>query len=76
MADSKIPPSTPADKPTDIPARPLADSSSDDKLDDNGDPWRHPPVVPKEEGPLESFARSVSETVTGPLAGKPGKPKA
>jgi hypothetical protein len=45
-------------------------------LDDNGDPWRHPPVAPKDESPRESFARSVSETVTGPLADKPGKPKA
>lgn len=67
MADSKIP----ADKPADIPARPLAESQPDDK----GDPWRHPPVAPKEEGPLESFGRSISETVTGPLEGKPGKPK-
>ena len=71
MAASKIP----ADKPAVVPAPPAAGAPAED-LDDNGDPWRHPPVVPKEEGPLESFARSVSETVTGPLAGKPGKPKA
>ncbi len=47
-----------------------------DPLDDNGEPWRHPPVAPKDEDPLKSFARSVSETVIGPLADKPGKPKA
>jgi hypothetical protein len=68
MAASKIP----ADKPSGVPARPGAVTPADD-LDDNGDPWRHPPVAPKDEGPLESFARSVSETVTGPLAGKAGK---
>ena len=68
MADSK----KPAD---DKPARPAA-TRQDDNLDDNGDPWRHPPVAPKDENPLDSFARSVSETVTGPLADKPGTPKA
>ena len=47
-----------------------------DELDDNGDPWRHPPVAPKDEDPLKSFARSVSEIVIGPLQDKPGKPKA
>jgi hypothetical protein len=71
MAASKIP----ADKPAGVPARPATGAPADD-LDDNGDPWRHPPVAPKDESPLESFARSVSETVTGPLADKPGKPKA
>ena len=71
MADSK----KPADKPDAVPARPAAGAPADD-LDDNGDPWRHPPVAPKDQGPLESFGRSVSEIVTGPLADKPGKPKA
>ncbi len=71
MAASK----TPADKPVGVPAAQPATPPADD-LDDNGDPWRHPPVAPKDEGPLESFARSVSETVTGPLADKADKPKA
>jgi hypothetical protein len=48
----------------------------EDDLDDPGDPWRHPPVAPKDEGPLESFGRSISEVVTGPLADPPDKPKA
>jgi hypothetical protein len=71
MAASKIP----ANKPAGVPARPAAKPPADD-LDDNGDPWRHPPVAPKDEDPLKSFARSVSETVTGPLADKRDKPKA
>ncbi len=73
MADSKIP----ADKPRGIPAQKTSSEPHvDDNLDENGDPWRHPPVAPKDQGPLESFGRSISETVTGPLADKPDKPKA
>ncbi len=70
MADSK----KPDDKPADVPARQATTAQNDD-LDENGDPWRHPPVAPKDENPLESFARSVSETVTGPTADKPATPK-
>lgn len=62
MSDPKLP----ADKQANTQA---------DELDDNGDPWRHPPVAPKDENPLKSFVRSISETVTGPLDDKPGKPK-
>lgn len=70
MASAK----TPADKPASAPtARPS--TAQDDNLDDNGDEWRHPPVAPKDEGPLESFGRSVSEIVTGPVADKADKPK-
>ena len=68
----------PADKPAGVPAAKPA-TAQDDNLDDNGDAWRHPPVAPKDEGPLKSFARSVSETVTGSRpdkADKPDKPKA
>lgn len=73
MADPKIP----ADKPRGVPAKkPAADAAYDNDVDESGDPWRHPPVAPKDQGPLDSFARSISETVTGPLADKPGKPKA
>ncbi len=73
MAESK----TPADKTPGIPApAAAADRKADADLDENGDPWRHPPVAPKDEGPLESFGRSISETVTGPLKDAPDKPKA
>lgn len=47
----------------------------DGKWDDDAEPWRHPPVAPKDEGLAESLGRLVSEVVTGPLddlAGKPG----
>ena len=70
MASSK----TSADKPAGVPAAKPA-AAQDDNLDDNGDEWRHPPVAPKDEGPLKSFARSVSETVTGPLADNDAMPK-
>lgn len=71
MASSK----TPADKPARAPAAKPA-PAQDDNLDDNGDEWRHAPVEPKDENPLDSFGRSVSEIVTGPLADRNGKPKA
>lgn len=61
---------TSADKPAGVPAAKPAAAQ-----DDNGDEWRHPPVAPKDEGPLKSFARAVSETVTGPLADKDAMPK-
>ncbi|MEP6738828.1 MAG: hypothetical protein ABJA61_00530 [Caldimonas sp.] len=38
---------------------------------DDEDEWRHAPVAPKDENPLESLGRSVSEVVTGPLKGEP-----
>ncbi|MEP7141199.1 MAG: hypothetical protein ABI745_16305 [Caldimonas sp.] len=75
MADPKIP----ADKPPGVPARkPDADAQAakaDDNLDENGDPWRHPPVAPKDQGILESLGRSISDPVLAPLEDKDGKPK-
>jgi len=44
--------------------------------DDDDGPWRHAPVAPRDEDPLKSLGRAVSETVTGPLADPPDKPKA
>jgi hypothetical protein len=44
--------------------------------DDDEEPWRHAPVAPRDEGPLKSFGRSISDTVTGPVEDKPAKPKA
>jgi hypothetical protein len=43
--------------------------------DDDEEPWRHPPVAPRDEDPLKSLGRSVSETVTGAVDDKPAKPK-
>lgn len=75
MAEPKIP----ADTPRGVPAhQPDADSRAarpDDNLDENGDPWRHPPVAPKDQGVLDSLGRSVSEVVLGPLEDEDGKPK-
>lgn len=71
MSASKIP----ANKPAAGTPKPLPDAQADDR-DDDGEPWRHPPVAPQDENPLKSFARSISETVTGPLADKADKPKA
>jgi hypothetical protein len=44
--------------------------------EDDDEPWRHAPVAPKDENPLKSFGRSISETVTGPNEDQTGKPKA
>ena len=72
MADPKIP----ANKPRGVPARPpAADAAYDNDVDENGDAWRHAPVAPKDQGPLESLGQSISETVTGPSKDKDGKPK-
>jgi hypothetical protein len=43
--------------------------------EDDEEPWRHPPVAPRDEDPLKSLGRSVSETVTGAVDDKPAKPK-
>ena len=43
--------------------------------DDDEDPWRHPPVAPRDEGPLKSLGRAISEPVTGATDDKPAKPK-
>jgi hypothetical protein len=66
--------------------RPAADESGASKApaggtakpgwEDDDEPWRHAPVAPKDESPLKSFGRSISETVTGPTEDKTGKPKA
>ena len=66
----------PANKPRGVPARPPADAPADDNVDENGDQWRHPPVAPVDESPLRSLGESISETVTGPLKGKPDIRKA
>jgi len=54
-------------------AKPGATGFDDEEAEDG--PWRHEPVEPVDESPIESLGRSVSEVVTGPLDGADGKPK-
>ena len=64
-------PAAPASTPTTPAARPASGNNADWDRDEE----RHPPVTSKDEGPLESLGRSVSEVVTG-ADDKPAKPKA
>jgi hypothetical protein len=41
--------------------------------DDDEEPWRHPPIAPKDAGITDSLGKSVSDVVTGPLEGDPEK---
>jgi hypothetical protein len=41
--------------------------------DDDEEPWRHPPVAPKDAGIADSLGEAVSDVVTGPLEGDPEK---
>ena len=43
--------------------------------DDDAEPWRHPPVAPKDERIADSLGKSISDVVTGPLDDGKGKPK-
>jgi len=43
--------------------------------DDDEEPWRHPPVAPKDAGIADSYGKAVSDVVTGPLEGDPEKAK-
>lgn len=43
--------------------------------EDDEEPWRHPPVAPKDAGIADSLGKSVSDVVTGPLEGDPAKAK-
>lgn len=43
--------------------------------DDDEEPWRHPPVAPRDEKIVDSLGKSISEVVTGPLEGDPAKAK-
>ena len=46
-----------------------------DWKDDDEEPWRHPPVAPKDAGIGDSYGKAVSDVVTGPLEGDPAKAK-
>ncbi|MEP7301283.1 MAG: hypothetical protein ABI699_07120 [Caldimonas sp.] len=54
---------TPAPAPAPAPA-----------WDDDAEPWRHPPVAPRDASIADSIGRSVSDVVTGPLDDAEGKP--
>ena len=54
------------------PAKPAAKTGAG--WDDEEDEWRHEPVAPNDENPVESLGRSVTEAITG-SGGKPGKPR-
>ncbi len=42
---------------------------------DDEDEWRHEPVEPNDENPVESLGRSVTEAITGGSGGSPDKPR-
>ena len=44
-----------------------------DDPDDDGEPWRHPPIAPRDAGIADSFGKAVSDVVTGPLEGDADK---
>jgi hypothetical protein len=74
-------PAAPADEATGTPApstggkRSQGTSNSDRWDDDDEEPWRHPPVAPVDESPLESLGRSISDVVIGPAGDAKDKPK-
>jgi hypothetical protein len=77
-AGGAVPRVDPGGKAAPAPApssRPSAGTATPDQGDDD-EPWRHAPVAPKDENPLKSFGRSISDTVTGSSGDKPDKPKA
>jgi hypothetical protein len=43
--------------------------------DDDEEPWRHPPVAPRDEDPLKSLGRSISEPVIGSIDGQADRAK-
>jgi len=47
------------------PESDVAASQRTGRDDDEEEPWRHPPVVPKDASIADSIGRSVSDVVTG-----------
>jgi hypothetical protein len=43
--------------------------------EDDEEPWRHPPVAPKDAGIADSLGKAVSDVVTGPARRRPEKAK-
>jgi hypothetical protein len=63
-----------ASRPAGAPAS--RDATTAEGFGDDDEPWRHAPVAPRDEGPLKSLGRSVSDAVTGSVDDTPAKPKA
>ncbi len=66
----------PAARPSRPAGAPASGAGPAAKGFDDDEPWRHAPVAPRDESPLKSLGRSVSDTVTGSTDDKPPKPKA
>jgi hypothetical protein len=62
---------TPASPATAAPAGTSAQGSADD----DEEPLRHPPIAPRDEDPLKSLGRSISEPVIGSIDRPKDKPK-
>jgi hypothetical protein len=78
--NERTPPSSPSQAPASTGSAPGASSgkpkSNNERWDEDEEPWRHPPVAPVDESPLDSLGRSVSEAVIGSTpGGAPDKPK-
>ena len=43
--------------------------------DDDAEPWRHPPVAPRDESIADSIGKAISDVVTGPLDDAKNTPK-
>jgi hypothetical protein len=43
--------------------------------DDDAEPWRHPPVAPRDEGIADSIGKAISDVVISPLDEAKDKPK-
>jgi hypothetical protein len=39
--------------------------SNNERWDEDEEPWRHPPVAPVDESPLDSLGRAVSDVIVG-----------
>jgi hypothetical protein len=66
-------------KPQATPASPTAaapaGTSAQGSAEEDEEPWRHPPIAPRDEDPLKSLGRSISEPVIGSIDRPKAKPK-
>jgi len=67
-------PGTPGNEQRGGPAGERRASASPRNEDEDEDEWRHEPREPVDESPLESFGKSIGETLTGSVD-DPGPPK-
>ena len=67
--DKRNPQPPPPQSPANAAATPVAPSgkpkSNNERWDEDEEPWRHPPVAPVDENPIDSLGRSVSEVIVG-----------